>query len=79
MQLIKLYPGHDLAKAIRYMLNRWHDFTLFLNDGRVCVSNNTAERGLRVITLGRQSWLFFGSDRGGTRAAAMYSLIVTAK
>ena len=47
--------------------------------GRVCLSNNAAERGLRGIALGRKSWLFCGSDRGGRRAAAMYSLIITAK
>jgi hypothetical protein len=78
-QLTRLSPGHDLAKAIKYMLKRWHAFTLFLNDGRVCLSNNAAERGLRGIALGRKSWLFCGSDRGGARAAAMYSLIITAK
>ena len=49
------------------------------NDGRVCLSNNAAERALRGIALGRKSWLFAGSDRGGRRAAAMYSLIVTTK
>jgi hypothetical protein len=70
---------HDLHKAIRYMLKRWPAFTLFLDDGRVCLSNNAAERALRGIALGRKSWLFCGSDRGGQRAAAMYSLIVTAK
>lgn len=70
---------HDLHKAIRYMLKRWPAFTLFLDDGRVCLSNNAAERALRGIALGRTSWLFCGSDRGGQRAAAMYSLIVTAK
>ena len=70
---------HDLYKAIRYMLRRWPAFTLFLDDGRVCLSNNAAERALRGIALGRKSWLFCGSDRGGQRAAAMYSLIVTAK
>jgi transposase len=78
-QLTKLSRGHDLAKAIQYMLKRWPAFTLFLDDGRVCLSNNAAERGLRGIALGRKSWLFCGSDRGGERAAAMYSLIVTAK
>ncbi|MCW0233055.1 MAG: IS66 family transposase [Ferrovibrio sp.] len=78
-QLEKLARGHDLAKAINYMLKRWAGFTLFLEDGRVCLSNNAAERGLRGIALGRKSWLFCGSDRGGQRAAAMYSLIVTAK
>ena len=78
-QLVKLSRGHDLAKAFNYMLKRWACFTLFLGDGRVCLSNNAAERGLRGIALGRKSWLFCGSDRGGRRAAAMYSLIVTAK
>ena len=71
--------NHDLYKAINYMLKRWPAFTLFLDDGRVCLSNNAAERALRGIALGRRSWLFCGSDRGGQRAAAMYSLIVTAK
>lgn len=78
-QLAQLARRHDLAKAINYMLKRWAAFTLFLEDGRVCLSNNAAERGLRGIALGRKSWLFCGSDRGGQRAAAMYSLIVTAK
>src|SRR6202140_3334457 len=78
-QLDRLSRGHDLAKAINYILKRWTSFTLFLQDGRVCLSNNAAERGLRGIALGRKSWLFCGSDRGGQRAAAMYSLIVTAK
>jgi transposase len=75
----RLSRGSDLAKAMDYMLKRWPAFTRFLDDGRVCLSNNAAERGLRGIALGRKSWLFAGSDRGGQRAAAMYSLIVTAK
>jgi len=75
----KLSRGNDVAKAMDYMLKRWPAFARFLNDGRVCMSNNAAERGLRGIALGRKSWLFAGSDRGGKRAAAMYSLIVTAK
>ena len=78
-QLDRLSRGHDLAKAINYILKRRAAFTLFLEDGRVCLSNNAAERGLRGIALGRKSWLFCGSDRGGQRAAMMYSLIVTAK
>jgi hypothetical protein len=78
-QVAKLSRGHDLAKAIQYMLKRWPAFTLFLEDGRVCMSNNAAERSLRGVALGRKSWLFCGSDRGGCRAAAMYSLIVTCK
>ena len=75
----KLSRGSDLAKAMDYMLKRWPAFTQFLDDGRICLSNNAAERALRGIALGRKSWLFAGSDRGGTRAAAMYSLIVSAK
>jgi transposase len=78
-QAAKLSRAHDLAKAFNYILKRWPSFTRFLEDGRVCLSNNAAERGLRGIALGRKSWLFCGSDRGGRRAAAMYSLIVTAK
>ena len=78
-QRAKLSRGHDLAKAIDYILKRWAAFTLFLDDGRACLSNNAAERALRGIALGRKSWLFCGSDRGGQRAAAMYSLIVTAR
>jgi hypothetical protein len=78
-QRAKLSRGNDLAKAIDYMLKRWTAFTRFLDDGRVDLSNNAAERALRGIALGRKSWLFCGSDRGGQRAAAMYSLIVTAK
>jgi hypothetical protein len=76
---LKLSRGSDLAKAMDYMLKRWPAFTRFLDDGHVCVSNNAAERALRGIALGRKSWLFAGSDHGGQRAAAMYSLIVSAK
>jgi len=61
------------------MLNDWPAFAVFLADGRICLTNNAAERALRGIALGRKSWLFAGSDRGGQRAAFMYSLIVTAK
>jgi transposase len=75
----KLSRGNDLARAMDYVRKRWPAFTRFLDDGRVCLSNNAAERALRGIALGRKSWLFAGSDRGGQRAAALYSLIVTAK
>lgn len=68
-----------LAKAVDYMLTRWGAFTAFLDDGRICLTNNAAERALRGIALGRKSWLFAGSDRGGERAAFMYTLIGTAK
>mgnify|MGYP001807356284 CR=1 FL=1 len=74
-----LSPRHDLAKAMTYMLKRWPAFTRFLDDGRACMTNNAAERALRGVALGRKSWLFAGSDRGGQRAAAMLSLIATAK
>jgi transposase len=69
----------ETAKAIDYMLTRWPAFTRFLDDGRICLTNNAAERALRGIALGRRAWLFAGSDRGGERAAAMYTLIATAK
>jgi len=74
----KLNP---VARAISDMFkkDRWNAFTLFLEDGRVRLTNNAAERALRGIALGRTSWLFAGSERGGDRAAFMYSLIVTAK
>ena len=69
----------ETAKAIDYMLTRWPTFTRFLDDGRICLTNNAAERALRGIALGRKAWLFAGSDRGGERAAAIYTLIGTAK
>ena len=75
----KLSRHADVAKAMDYMLKRWEAFTRFLSDGRICLTNNAAERTLRGIALGRKAWLFAGSDTGGDRAAAMYSLIVTAK
>jgi len=74
----KLSRHADVAKAMNYMLKRWDAFTRFLDDGRICLTNNAAERALRRVALGRKSWLFAGSDRGGERAAAMYSLIATA-
>jgi transposase len=71
---------HDpVAKAIAYMLNDWDGFTTFLADGRICLTNNAAERELRGVARGRKAWLFVGSDRGGERAAMMYSLIGTAR
>ena len=69
----------SVAKAMDYMLKRWDGFARFLDDGRICTTNNAAERALRPLCLGRRSWLFAGSDRGGVRAAAMYTLIGTAK
>jgi len=78
-QLAKLSRSHDLAKAIGYMLRRWDAFTRFLVDGRICITNNAAERALRCVPLGRKAWLFCGSDRGGQRAAVLYTLIQTAR
>ena len=75
----RLSRHNDLAKALDYALKRWDAFTRFLDDGRICLTNNAAERALRGIALGRKAWLFAGSDRGGERAAMMYSLITTAK
>jgi transposase len=75
----KLSRHAEVAKAIDYMLKRWPAFARFLNDGRICVSNNAAERALRGVALGRKAWLFCGSDRGGTRTALLYTLIGTAK
>lgn len=75
----KMSRHADVAKAIDYMLKRWPAFRRFVDDGRICLTNNAAERALRGIALGRKAWLFAGSDRGGERAASTYSLIVTAK
>ncbi|HUW80088.1 MAG TPA: IS66 family transposase [Acidocella sp.] len=75
----KLSRHNDVAKAMDYMLTRWASFSRFLSDGRICLSNNAAERAIRSLALGRRNWLFAGSDRGGQRAAMMYSLITTAK
>lgn len=76
---VKLSRHNDVAKAMDYMLTRWASFSRFLSDGRICLSNNAAERTIRSLALGRRNWLFAGSDRGGQRAAIMYSLITTAK
>jgi len=69
----------EVGKAIAYALNHWQALTRFLDDGRICLSNNAAERALRGIAVGRRNWTFAGSDRGGERAAAIYTLIETAK
>lgn len=69
----------ELALAIRYALSRWIALTRYRDDGRIEIDNNAAERSLRVIALGRKNWLFAGSDGGGERAAAIYSLLGTAQ
>ena len=75
----KLSRHAAVAKAMDYMLTRWEAFTRFLDDGRICLTNNAAERALRGLALGRKSWLFAGSERGAERAALMYTLIQSAK
>jgi transposase len=78
-QRARVSSKSEIAKAINYSLNRWAAFTRFLDDGRICLSNNAAERALRGVAVGRKNWTFAGSDAGGYRAAAMYTLIETAK
>jgi transposase len=75
----RLSRHNDVAKAMDYMLTRWPAFTRFLDDGRICLTNNAAERAIRCVAVGRRNWTFCGSDRGGERAAAIYTLIATAK
>src|SRR5271155_2699780 len=74
-QRAKLSRGNDVAKAFDYMLKRWTVFTRFLDDGRICLSNNAAERGVRGIALGRKSWLFCGSDEGTSYCSSHHVLI----
>jgi transposase len=69
----------ELAKAIGYSLGRWRSLTRYCDDGRIEIDNNAAERALRGVALGRSNYLFMGSDSGGERAAAIYSLVETAK
>jgi Transposase IS66 family/IS66 C-terminal element len=75
----KLSSKSPVAKAIDYSLKRWPAFTRFLDNGRICLSNNAAERAVRGIAVGRRNWTFCGSDSGGRRAAAIYTLIETCK
>lgn len=77
--LFRISGKTELAAAIRYALARWDALTLVLRDGRACLDNNAAERAMRPMTLGRKNWLFAGSNAGGERAAAIYSLTETAK
>ena len=74
-----LSRASEVAKVMDYMLGDWEAFAAFLDDGHICLTNNCAERALRGIALGRKAWLFAGSDRGGQRAAFMFSLITTAR
>jgi transposase len=78
-QRARLSNSSAVAKPIDYMLRRWDRFARFIDDGRICLTNNAAERALRGFALGRKSWLFAGSERGADRAAFMATLIMTAK
>jgi transposase len=78
-QRSRLSRSSSVAEPIDYMLRRWDRFARFIDDGRICLTNNAAERALRGFALGRKSWLFAGSDRGADRAAAITTLITTAK
>jgi transposase len=78
-QRSKLSRSSSVAKPIDDMLKRWSDFARFAEDGRICLTNNAAERALRGLALGRRAWLFAGSDRGADRAAVISTLIMTAK
>jgi transposase len=75
----RISKNSETGKAIDYSLKRWDALTRFLDDGRLCMSNNAAERELRAVAVGRRNWTFAGSDEGGRRAAAIYTLIATAK
>jgi transposase len=77
--LPKLSAKSDLARAMRYTLSRWAALNRYTDAGHIEIDNNAAERSIRGIALGRKNWLFAGSDTGGERAAAVYSLIETCK
>ena len=79
MELGRVPPAGPLAEAIRYALARWPALTRFLDDGRIELDNNTVERAIRPITLGRKNHLFAGSDGGAARWAVVASLLATAK
>jgi transposase len=78
-QLTRIPGKSDLAKAFRYALGRWHAFSLFLDDGRVAIDNNAAERAVRPICLGKKNWLFAGSEAGAETLARAMTLIESAK
>jgi transposase len=75
----RLSRSSNVLKPINYMLNRWDGFARFTEDGRICLTNNAAERSLRGLALGRKAWLFAGSERGADRATVMLTLIMTAR
>lgn len=75
----RLSGKSELAGAIRYARSRWPALTRYVDDGHLEIGNNAAERAIRPLALGRKNWLFAGSDAGGERAAAVYTLIETAR
>jgi transposase len=75
----RVSKNSETGKAIDYSLKRWTELIRFLDDGRLCMTNNAAERELRAVAVGRRNWTFAGSDEGGRRAAALYTLIAAAK
>ncbi|MBB6147367.1 hypothetical protein HNQ77_005363 [Silvibacterium bohemicum] len=77
--LTTLSRKSETAAAIRYALSRWPALTRYADDGQLEIDNNTAERALRVVALGRKNFLFAGSNAGGERAASIYSLLGSAK
>ena len=77
--LRQLSPKSETAAAIRYVLSRWRALVRYVDDGLLEIDNNAAERALRCVALGRKNYLFAGADSGGERAAAIYSLIGSAK
>jgi len=78
-QRANLSAHSETGKAISYSLTRWSGLVRFLDDGSLCISNNAAERALRCVAVGRHNWTFAGSDEGGRRAAAIYTLIESCK
>ncbi len=78
-QRARVSQKSEIGKAINYSLNRWASLARFLDDGRICLSNNAAERGLRCVAVGRGNWTFAGSDEGAQRAARIYTLVETCK
>ena len=72
-------PKNPLAEAIGYTLNNWKSLTVYLEDGRLDIDNNAAERAIRPFAIGRKNWLFMGNPKGAEAAAVIYSLIETAK
>jgi len=77
--ILKSPPKGRLAKAMKYMLNRWHALTHYLKDGRLDIDNNLIENAIRPFAIGRKNWLFKGNPRGAKAGALFYTLIASAK